>query len=58
MGRVSIAEPIMCGMLQYWVSSDSRGKLESKNESTQSDIIEKTGKVRNGQWGSEKNPKS
>lgn len=53
MGRVSITEPVVDGMFQYWFSSNSRGKLESKNESTYSDMVEKTGKVRNELWGSE-----
>ena len=33
MGHVSIAEPVVDGMPKYRVASNSRGKLEIKNES-------------------------
>lgn len=32
MGHVSTTEPIVDEMSKYWVSSKSRGELESKNE--------------------------
>ena len=56
MCRVSTAEPVVDGMFKYRVSSNSRVKLESKNESTSLDMVANTGKVRNEPWGSEKKP--